>query len=137
MVRIKQLVQPEARGTGWKAVVPALLLAAAGIGVLANASASSKAAPKDTHAVMVFDQCKKPDWPAGSRAAKQQGTVTLEFGVTADGKVTSSSVKKSSGYAALDEAAREGLKLCPFKPALKDGKPVPSTMHMQYVWVPD
>ena len=47
MVRIKQLVQPEVRSTCWKAVVPALLLAVAGIGVLANASASSEAALKD------------------------------------------------------------------------------------------
>ncbi|KQW87912.1 peptidase M56 [Massilia sp. Root418] len=137
MVRIKHLVQPRARSTGWKAVIPALVLAAAGIGVLANASAGSKAAPQDTHAVMVFDHCKKPDWPAGSKAAKEQGTVTLEFGVSADGKVTGSSVKKSSGYAALDEAAREGLKQCAFKPAIKGGKPISSNMQMQYVWVPD
>lgn len=64
MVRIKQLVQPEVRSTGWKAVVPALILAAAGIGVLANASATADAgpgaAPKDSSAHMLFDQCSKP-----------------------------------------------------------------------------
>ena len=137
MVRIKRLVQPAVHNSSWKTVAPALVLALAGIGVLANASATAKAAPKDAHAYMLTENCKKPLWPAASKAAKEHGTVTLEFGVTVDGKTTSSAIVKSSGFRALDEAARDGLKLCPFQPAIKDGKPVQSKVKMQYVWVPD
>ena len=133
MVRIKQLVQPEARSGGWKTVLPALVMAAAGAGVLSNASAS-KAEPKTSHAVLDFSQCKKPVWPAAALAAKNQGTVTLEFQVNAEGKIGDGRVAKSSGHPALDDAALAGIGQCPAKPALKDGKAVASTLQMQYVW---
>lgn len=73
-------------------------------------------------------------WPQSSLAAKETGTVTLAFLVTSDGSVGDSTVKKSSGHPALDEAAREGIHKCRFVPAEAAGKSVKSWVQVQYVW---
>jgi bla regulator protein BlaR1 len=44
-------------------------------------------------------------------------------------------VRKSSGHKDLDEASRVGIEKCTFKPATKAGKPMETSMMMQYVWV--
>ncbi len=54
--------------------------------------------------------------------------------VNENGKVISSSMLKSSGHPALDEAARSGIAKCTFKPALAGGKPVSASVKAQYVW---
>lgn len=81
-----------------------------------------------------FFSCAKPVWPAAALAEQRQGTVTLKFEISADGKVLRSAVEKSSGHADLDEAAREGIAKCMFNPGMNNGKPVLSAMQMQYVW---
>jgi outer membrane biosynthesis protein TonB len=43
-------------------------------------------------------------------------------------------VRKSSGNAALDEAAREGIAKCRFHAGRQDGAPVKSGVMLQYVW---
>lgn len=99
--------------------------------------ASPAAASTDgdiTFATANFASCSKPDWPQAALREGRQGAVTLMFEVDADGKVLGSQVAKSSGHADLDEAAREGISKCSFKPGMKDGKAVRSGMHIQYVW---
>jgi TonB family protein len=48
--------------------------------------------------------------------------------------VADSRLRKSSGFDALDQAARVAISACRFKPATQGGRPVQSWMNMQYVW---
>jgi protein TonB len=48
--------------------------------------------------------------------------------------VLESKVERSSGSRRLDEAARNGLGLCRFKPATVDGKPERSWARIEYEW---
>ncbi|WP_229490448.1 M56 family metallopeptidase [Pseudoduganella namucuonensis] len=134
MERIKRLLRPEAQGANWKAAIPALGLAVACFGGLANATAETKAVKADVRAVVDFNSCAKPKWPEASLKAEETGSVTLKFLIGEDGKVVDSTVDKSSGHPALDEAAREGIRQCAFKPGTSKGKPVRSWMKMRYVW---
>ena len=51
-----------------------------------------------------------------------------------DGRVVKSKVESSSGYARLDEAARNALGRCQFKPGTVDGKPEQSWASLKYTW---
>jgi protein TonB len=78
--------------------------------------------------------CEKPAYPPASQRAEETGTVTLRFYVDEQGHAVKSEVVRSSGHKRLDEAARQGLGLCKFKPGTVDGKAVPMTAEVQYVW---
>lgn len=78
--------------------------------------------------------CATPEYPAASRRAEETGTVTLRFYIDEEGHATRSEVVRSSGHKRLDEAARQALSLCKFKPGTLDGKVVPMTGDLQYVW---
>jgi protein TonB len=51
-----------------------------------------------------------------------------------DGRVVQAMVEKSSGYPRLDEAAKEALSKCSFKPGTVDGKPEAAWASMKYTW---
>lgn len=102
--------------------------------LLATPAMAAKLPKGDSLAVANFASCAKPVWPDGAIAANHVGTVTLAFDIEADGKVAGSKVVRSSGHRDLDEAAREGISKCTFKPGTQNGKRARSSMHMQYVW---
>jgi len=79
--------------------------------------------------------CKKPAYPSASIRLGEKGTVLLRFLIDADGRVKSSEVQSSSGHKRLDEAARDSLSLCRFKPGLSDGRPVEAWATLRYTWV--
>ncbi|WP_454773394.1 energy transducer TonB [Janthinobacterium tructae] len=79
--------------------------------------------------------CPQPAWPPGEKRRGAQGRVTLHFTVEADGKVSAAAVIRSSGYPALDQAARDALARCVFQPETLDGKPVASKVIMPYEWI--
>jgi D-alanyl-D-alanine endopeptidase (penicillin-binding protein 7) len=133
MVRIQRLVRPQTKASNWKVVLPVVCLAVACVAGLANAS-DKKAAAGIIHPIVDFKSCAKPEWPQGALQAGHTGTVTLAFRIDANGKVTDSKVKNSSGHADLDQAAREGIQKCTFIPGSKGGKLVPTWTQMQYVW---
>lgn len=135
MDRIQRLCRPAPQALNWKAAIPMLGLALACMSIYAEATAADKASAKRVQAMADFDHCAKPVWPEGAIARQESGAVTLGFLVGADGTLKDSKVKKSSGHADLDEAARSGIFKCKFKPATQAGKPVQSWMQMQYVWV--
>jgi D-alanyl-D-alanine endopeptidase (penicillin-binding protein 7) len=134
--RIRRLVRPSRQALSWKASIPVLALAAACAAMYANAAVLPKAAATHVHtkALADFHSCAKPEWPKRDLHLEHQGTVTLQFLISAEGKAIESRVLKSSGYHMLDEAARRGIQKCSFKPALTDGQPVEGWMQMQYVW---
>ena len=87
-----------------------------------------------TAAVVNAASCDKPEYPPAARRANETGTVLLQFLIDVDGKVIDSKVERSSGSRRLDEAARQGLELCNFKPATVDGKPTRAWSRIEYVW---
>lgn len=137
LLRVKRLVRPDAQALNWKVGVPVFALAAACVSVYAHASVRATAMERliaDRPPIADFSSCAKPKWPMADLAAEHTGTVTLGFKIDTDGKVIGSTVRNSSGYPRLDEAARDGIMLCKFVPGISQGKPVATWMKMQYMW---
>ncbi|WP_257572867.1 energy transducer TonB [Janthinobacterium sp. UMAB-56] len=115
------------------------LLATACLATFLAACQTPTAPPVSTPAVRVPASmpagCAKPAWPLDAKRHGAQGRVTLHFTVEADGKVSKAAVIRSSGYPALDEAARDALASCVFQPETLDGKPVASKVIMPYQWI--
>src|SRR5947209_588666 len=78
--------------------------------------------------VVIFNP--DPDYSDEARKAKYQGTVVLNVIVGADGRVDNPSIARSLGMG-LDEKALERVKEWKFKPATKDGKPVPVQVNVE------
>ena len=78
--------------------------------------------------------CAKPDYPSASRRLEEEGTVTLRFLIGTDGRVLQAEIDKTSGYPRLDDAARNGLAKCQFRPGTVDGKPEQSWASIRYTW---
>ncbi|MFC5548953.1 TonB family protein [Massilia aerilata] len=138
MGRIRRLLQPSVQALNWKAAIPVLGLA---VVCAASAHAPVSRVTSPVHpagvkrqAVVDFGSCRKPEYPKADLAAGHVGTTTLGFMLDEHGKVLEAFIKKSSGHAGLDEAARGALALCKFRPALDKGVPVRTVVPVQYVW---
>ena len=59
----------------------------------------------------------EPEYPLVARRRGQQGTVLLNLTVSASGRPTEVSLKQSSGYQLLDQAALKAVKNWEFEPA--------------------
>jgi protein TonB len=70
-----------------------------------------------------------PAYPEAARRRGEQGVVTLEVDVAADGSVSGIRVAAGSGSAALDQAALDAVRRWRFTPAAQDGRPVPSSVR--------
>lgn len=89
-----------------------------------------------TPAAIIFGSCpQKPVYPEAAKQEKRQGNVLLAFHIDADSTVLESKVKRSSGHADLDEAARVGLSKCKFRP-MQNGIAVPGWAELEYRWIP-
>lgn len=123
---------------GFAGLVTALALSC--LAGWASAAGTDKIAPvklaPNAPGSIRFDSCSRPVYPDEELKQNRQGTVTLRFLIGADGTVKDSRVVTSSGYPALDEAARVGIAKCSFHPALLEGKPVDAWTLVQYVWTP-
>jgi protein TonB len=98
----------------------------------------SKQGPAVVHAVVDFSTCAKPDYPRSALRNEEQGTVRIQFLIGVDGRVADSKIAKSSGYRALDTAAKNALGVCRFKPGTINGVPQQSWTTVDYVWkLPD
>ncbi|HOD66443.1 MAG TPA: energy transducer TonB [candidate division Zixibacteria bacterium] len=71
-----------------------------------------------------------PPWAATA------GSVRLRVLVGCDGRVIESVVSTSSGSPILDAAAREGVALCRFAPAVENNRPVASWIRVRYDFLP-
>ena len=90
--------------------------------------------PLHIAAVVNSSACSKPEYPAVSVRTGEEGIVTLAMLIGIDGRVLEANVEKSSGFKALDKAAKLGLSLCKFKPASTDGIAEKSWTKIQYAW---
>lgn len=136
MQRITRLLRPRRQQLGWKALLPLLGVSAALIAGCAQLQAGSATiAPAiDSRAQVNFASCAKPVWPEQAYRDGNTGAVVLLFLVDREGRVRESKVKQSSGFAALDEAARSGIARCSFQPAQAGGAAVQSWAQVQYTW---
>lgn len=72
----------------------------------------------------------EPEYTEEARSAKYQGSVVLSVLVDSEGSVREVRVIRSLGLG-LDEKAVEAVRQWKFKPAMKAGKPVPSTTTIE------
>ncbi len=67
---------------------------------------------------------KAPRYPMDSRRKHEQGTVVLTITLGTDGKVASITVSRSSGFASLDNAARDAVRSWRWAPTVRNGEAV-------------
>jgi periplasmic protein TonB len=75
---------------------------------------------------------KPASYPRAAAERGEEGTVTLVTLVAPDGHAESVQVERSSGYPALDSAARDAIARWHFRPAIRGGVPVESEMRQEY-----
>ena len=73
-------------------------------------------------------------YPQAAKDAGIEGMTTLLFTVTEQGTVADVRIAKSSGNAALDNAAAACASLWHYKPATKDSKPVAVRWQADVEW---
>ncbi len=78
--------------------------------------------------------CAKPVYPPDALRQEQSGKVGIKFKIARNGKVAAAVIDKSSGFPLLDNAARDALSLCTFRPGPKPDKAGASWVKVQYVW---
>ena len=71
-----------------------------------------------------YVQPPQPDYPPIAKRMGEEGKVMLRVLVSERGRPEKVDVQKSSGYARLDEAARQAALRAVFKPHLEDGRAV-------------
>lgn len=76
-----------------------------------------------------------PAYPNASRRKREQGTVVLRLVISEDGRVVSAVVSRSSGFAALDEAAVAAVRKWRWSPTMSDGRAVSITGLVQIPFV--
>lgn len=81
----------------------------------------------------VADLCK-PEYPAESVRAEEQGKTTLRFEVDAGGAAQKIEIAQPSGFPRLDEASIATLRRCRFKlPSAATSAPAPRT-QVEFIW---
>ncbi|MBT0571159.1 energy transducer TonB [Curvibacter sp. CHRR-16] len=74
--------------------------------------------------------CAAPQYPAPSKRFKETGRVVINLLIDPTGKAAQASIKTSSGYPRLDQAALSAALKCRFKPGTRNGVPE----AMSYEW---
>lgn len=77
----------------------------------------------------------EPEYPPTERRLGHAGSVVLALCVDAEGKVTSASVKVSSGYPALDRAALDWATRIRWRPGSIEGRPAAMCFDQAYRFV--
>lgn len=106
------------------------------IGALATLHAQTVEAPAslaaDVRASMTWEGCSRPKYPRDSLVRNEAGTVRLKFHVGADSAIIDSGIARSSGFPSLDNAALVAIAKCKFYAAIENGKPVTSSILVEY-----
>lgn len=75
-------------------------------------------------------QSPPPTYPQTAIERRWEGTVLLRLHVTAEGHVGQIAILDSSGYDVLDGAAVHAVRAWRFVPAIRDGRPVASSVRL-------
>ena len=76
-----------------------------------------------------------PNYPTRSRRLNEQGRVLLRVELGEDGRVLSATVKVSSGFPSLDEAAVSAVKTWRCKSAIQNGVAVPAVALQPFAFI--
>jgi len=112
------------------AVEPARLQASAGRGTAAGEAARGQrqagAASQEgySEASPRYRENRPPVYPSAARQRGWEGDVLIAAEVRNDGRIGAARVKRSSGYASLDDSALEAVRAWRFEPAKRMGSPV-------------
>jgi protein TonB len=72
---------------------------------------------------------QRPPYPELSRQRGEQGVVGVVISISETGQITAVEVAQSSGYPALDMAAKRAAERWRFRPAMRDGVPIPGSVR--------
>jgi TonB family protein len=127
---------PDMRAPAGRSFVTALLLSTFAVPMpFAFAQAPVAAAPSaPAPAGLVppeLTQGATPEYPESKRAAAEKASVALALTIGATGAVESATVTTSAGPE-FDEAALAAAKKLVFKPATRDGKPIPARIPYRF-----
>lgn len=90
--------------------------------VTAPPAPAAPAQPKTITTGIEYLQALRPEYPPISKRLGEQGKVILRVLVNEKGRPEQIEIQKSSGFARLDEAARQAVSRFLFKPYIDDGK---------------
>ena len=98
------------------------------ITVPVQTAAAAAATPVDVTAPKLISSVEyvrepKPRYPPMSRRLREEGLVMLRVLIDEKGHACSIEIESSSGYARLDDAAREAVSRAEFRPYVEDGQP--------------
>jgi protein TonB len=122
---IAQVVKPN-QPTGTSGAASNISFVRQPTGAVANQAAGAGASKPGKSAHPRYRHNPPPEYPALARQRRQEGVVLLAVRVTAKGKAGEVTVKKSSGFPLLDEAAMRTVRRWEFEPARSGGLPVES-----------
>ena len=71
----------------------------------------------------------EPEYPLANRQRGDQGVVTVLLRISEAGEVMGVEVVNTSGYPALDESARRAVQRWRFRPATRNGVPIPGSIR--------
>lgn len=86
-------------------------------------TAAPVGSPASSLALPLYRENPSPGYPAMAREQGYEGVVLVKAEVLTNGRVGQTVVRKSSGYAILDQAAVSAVKTWKFEPAKKSGIP--------------
>ena len=72
----------------------------------------------------------KPEYPQGARQRGEEGDVTIEIDVSANGTVDGARIVASCGFQELEQAAIQAVKRARFTPARRGSAAVPATARL-------
>lgn len=85
-------------------------------------------------ASVLSEHCPPPAYPARARNLGLEGRVDLNVSVDSGGRVTAVEVARSSGSGILDRAAQSAVATWRFRPALRGGRAVATTVVLPIVF---
>lgn len=94
--------------------------------VSAPPAPAAPALPKTITTGIEYLKAPQPEYPPVSRRMGEEGKAVLRVLVNDKGRPERVDVQQSSGFARLDEAARQAVLRAMFKPFMEDGKAVPA-----------
>lgn len=94
--------------------------------LLALPAQASTAATTQARAIVT----QAPDYPASARALGIEGLVVLHVQIDENGQAADVRLATPAAHPSLQDAALDSIKGWQFKPALKNGEPVTSTLRI-------
>ena len=71
----------------------------------------------------------EPEYPLVNRQRGDQGVVTVLLRISEAGEVMGVEVVNTSGHPALDDSARRAVQRWRFRPAMRNGVPIPGSIR--------